>query len=157
MASYVFDEFGYFKEVFEDYLNGIEVKHPRSVDFAPAFIPDYPRENGKPWFKLDVHMTKWVLEVYQAPPEEIKAKNVVSKTDFMDLFGFPKLIEIQTVAQTDIEVKTAWEYGLAFNEIVVDHPKTLALLALLGTKQIGEKPILTVEEIDKISHNQQIW
>jgi hypothetical protein len=93
-----------------------------------------------------------VLEVYQAPPEEIKAKNVASKTEFMDLFGFPKLTEIQTVAQTDIEVKTAWEYGMAFNEIVVDHPKTLALLALLGTKGL-----LTAEQIDKISNNQPIW
>lgn len=157
MASYCFDQGGYFTGVFEETFNGIEVEHERSVKFAPAFIPDYPRENGKPWFVLTPMMDAWRLVTYQSPPEEIKAKNVVSKTDFMDLFGFPKLTEIQAVAQTDIEVKTAWEYGLAFNEIVVDHPKTLALLALLGTKQIGEKPILTVEEIDKISHNQQIW
>ena len=141
-----------------EWLNGVHGFPPpeRTVESVPPMIPTFPLQNGQPCPKLQPDGS-WKVYAYQGPPEEIKAKNVVSKTDFMDLFGFPKLTEIQAVAQTDIEVKTAWEYGLAFNEIVVDHPKTLALLALLGTKQIGEKPILTVEEIDKISHNQQIW
>lgn len=152
MASYVFDEFGYFKEVFEDYLNGIEVKHPRSVDFAPAFIPDYPRENGKPWFKLDVHMTKWVLEVYQAPTEEIKAKNVVSKSEFARLFGAVKFAEILQATQNNIEVKAGYEYAGLCDVIELNHPDTALYLGILA-----KNGLLTADDIQKISNNQPIW
>ncbi len=152
MASYVFDQFGYFKEVFEETFNGVEVEHERSVTFPPAFIPDYPRENGKPWFVLTPRMDAWRLVTYQSPPE-LTSVNQKSLTqgEFMKLIGFPKLAEIEALARTDVEVSAAWKFGQAFPSISLDDPLTTTLLGLLGTKGI-----LTTEEIDKISNNQPI-
>ena len=146
MPSYSFDNRGWFEKE-------VELATLRSVEVAPSMIPNYPREVGKAWLMLNPLMDSWRIVAYEEPPAPIEIKPVgISKGEFADLFGFPKLTEIAAVAQNDIEVKTAWDYGMMYDQIVVDHPKTLALLSLLGIKNL-----LTKEQIEMISSNQEIW
>lgn len=145
MKNYTFDLFGWFEKE-------VGLATLRSVEVAPPFIPDYPREVGKAWPMLSPDMQSWKVYAYEAPHEEIKASNVVSKAEFSDLFGFPKLTELEVLKETDPEVRAAFNYAMVHDQIVVDHPKTLALLALLGTKGL-----LTKEQIESISSNKPIW
>lgn len=145
MPSYTFDIFGWFEKE-------VELATLRSVEVAPPFIPDYPREVGKAWLMLSPDMKSWKEVAYEEPPAPISAKNAISKAEFARLFGFQKLIQIEQLAETDIEVRAAYNYGKLFEVIHLDHPEISSYLGLLGVKGI-----LDLEEIQKISNNQPIW
>ena len=145
MPSYTFDQFGWFENV-------VELATLRSVEVAPSMIPNYPREVGKAWLMLSPDMKSWRVVAYEEPPAPIEVKStVIKRAEFARLFGFEKLIQIEQLSETDIEVRAAYNYGKLFDVIDLEHPEIASYLGLLGVKGI-----LTHEEIQKISNNQPI-
>ena len=142
---YKFDNYGW-------YDGKTELATVRSVDFPPPIELDYPREINKAWAILMPDMKSWRIVAYEAPTEEIKAKNVVSKAEFARLFGAVKFAEILQATQNNIEVKAGYEYAGLCDVIELNHPDTALYLGVLA-----KNGLLNPEQIQKISNNQPIW
>jgi hypothetical protein len=146
MPSYTFDQFGWFEKE-------VELATLRSVEVAPPFIPDYPREVGKAWLMLNPLMDSWRIVAFEEPPTPLEVKaTTISKAEFMRLFGIEKFIEIIQATKTNIEVESAYRFSELCEQIDLNHPDTATYLGILA-----KNGLLTQPQIEMISNNQAIW